>query len=83
MEPLYKGQVGDLLYSRASLQGTSWRLVLCHYKVEPLYKGQVGDRYRLSEVILFSGTTACPLFRGYRGFFIRSSTVLTAAGVLP
>ena len=32
-----------LLYSGASLQGTSWGQVLVSYTVEPLYKGQVGD----------------------------------------
>ena len=37
-EPLYKGHI-------ASLQGTSWRWVLCplYCPVEPLYKGQVED----------------------------------------
>ena len=44
MEPLYKGQVG---YSGASLQGTSWIQWSLSTRdkldtVEPLYKGQVG-----------------------------------------
>ena len=62
VEPLYKGQVGDILcplYSRASLQGTSWR-----YPLSLIQRSlSTRDKLEISSVPY----TAEPLYKGQVG----------------